>query len=228
MSSIVEDAPADRLSGDLFAVIASEHFPCVGAKSALARGTLRTVVCRSMQSDREDFRIHAALLEWVRSYRTQSAGLRSLAIIFQEPMRLSEREFEVAMWARLQSIADEDHCRGQSYANGVSADPENPDFALSFGEEPFFVVGLHPNASRPARRTPRPTLIFNLHDQFERLRREGLYERMRARIIERDVSLAGNANPMLGRFGEASAARQYSGRAVGQDWHCPFRDPRTN
>ena len=33
--------------------------------------------------------------------------------------------------------------------------------------EAFFVVGQHPGASRTARRYTRPTLIFNLHDQFE-------------------------------------------------------------
>jgi len=78
----------------------------------------------------------------------------------------------------------------------------------------------------PARRFPRPVLVFNLHDQFERLRAEGRYERMREAILERDRKLAGDVNPMLVRFGEASEARQYSGRAVGEEWECPFRDPR--
>ena len=36
---------------------------------------------------------------------------------------------------------------------------------------------------------------------------------MRESILERDVSLAGTLNPMLARHGEASQARQYSGRA---------------
>jgi FPC/CPF motif-containing protein YcgG len=68
--------------------------------------------------------------------------------------------------------------------------------------------------------------VFNLHDQFERLREEGRYERMRERIIERDVAIAGSVNPMLARHGEASEARQYSGRKVSENWTCPFRDPR--
>jgi FPC/CPF motif-containing protein YcgG len=73
---------------------------------------------------------------------------------------------------------------------------------------------------------PRPTLVFNLHDQFERLRLEGSYESMREKIIRRDVALAGGINPMLARFGEVSGARQYSGRLVDDDWRCPFRDAR--
>ena len=40
--------------------------------------------------------------------------------------------------------------------------------------------------------------------------------------IERDVEVSGAPNPMLARHGAVSEARQYSGRAVGSDWSCPF------
>jgi FPC/CPF motif-containing protein YcgG len=206
--------------------IARPTFPCVGAKSALARDMLKVVPCHSLESAWDDVRIHAHLLEWAWAYREDPGGLRSLAVIFEGPLDLDEERFEAAMWERLQSLADKDEWRGQPYDRSVSPDPEDPHFSLSFGGEAFFVVGLHPRASRPARRMMRPTLVFNLHDQFERLRDEGQYERMREKIIERDVALAGSVNPMLARHGETSEARQYSGRAVGEDWHCPFRDPR--
>ncbi|HEY8591872.1 MAG TPA: guanitoxin biosynthesis heme-dependent pre-guanitoxin N-hydroxylase GntA [Sphingomicrobium sp.] len=222
----VDENLARERREELLSTIADEHFPCVGAKSALARGQLKTLVCRSIDSAWDDVRIHSALLDWVRDYRRDPQGLRSLAIIFDGPQNLGEREFECRMWERLQSLADKDDWRGQAYDRRVSADPDDPHFALSFGGTAFFIVGLHPNASRPARRAPRPTMVFNLHDQFERLRAEGRYERMRETIIKRDVALAGSPNPMLARFGEASAARQYSGRLVGSDWRCPFHDPR--
>ncbi|WP_197430657.1 YqcI/YcgG family protein, partial [Methylobacterium sp. CCH5-D2] len=73
------------------------------------------------------------------------------------------------------------------------------------------------------RRFEAPVLVFNLHDQFERLRAEGRYERLRETILARDVDLAGSVNPMLARHGERSEAVQYSGRAVPADWACPFR-----
>jgi len=85
------------------------------------------------------------------------------------------------------------------------------------------VVGLHPRASRPARTFAKPTLVFNLHDQFEELRRAGKYEGMREKIMVRDEALAGSRNPMLARHGESSEARQYSGRIVDADWRCPFK-----
>ena len=127
------------------------------------------------------------------------------------------------MWARLQSLADKDAWRGQPYDEKVSADPSDPHFSLSFGGEAFFLVGLHPNASRPARRFERPAVVFNLYDQFERLRAAGKYESMREKILSRDEALAGSRNPMLARHGEISEARQYSGRAGEPDWGCPFR-----
>lgn len=206
--------------------ISDASFPCVGAKSALAKGALKILPCLSLTSSWDDLTIHNTLLEWVVEYRSSPKILRSLAIVFEGPMTLSEKEFEIALWQRVQSFADKDHWFGQPYDHRVSPDPEDPHFSLSFGGEAFFVVGLHPRASRPARRFPTPTLIFNLHDQFEKLREEGKYERMREKILERDNSLAGSINPMLARHGEASEARQYSGRKVSKNWKCPFKDPR--
>ncbi len=221
------EAPrAGALEDELRAIIEAPEFPCVGAKAALARGNLRVVTARDMHSGWNDLEIHAALLEWAHAYRRDPQGFRSLAVVFEQPLNLDEREFEQVMWRRIQSFSDKDAWLGQEYDPDVSANPEDPHFSLSFGGEAFFVVGLHPNASRPARRFPRPTMVFNLHDQFEQLREQGKYERMRERILERDVALAGDTNPMLARHGEASEARQYSGRLVGEEWKCPFRDPR--
>ena len=211
---------------ELGARIGEPDFPCVGAKSALAKGTLKTLVCHSLDSGWDDVLIHRELMDWAEDYKADPKGLRSLAAVFSGPEGLSEPEFEALMWTRIQSFADKDHWLGQRYDHRVSADPSDPHFSLSFGGEAFFVVGLHPLASRPARRFPRPTLVFNLHAQFEQLREEGRYERMRERILERDIDLAGSLNPMLARHGEVSEARQYSGRLVTDDWACPFRDKR--
>jgi uncharacterized protein len=222
----VDEETALERREELLAAIADTAFPCLGAKSAMARGMLRIVVCHSLESAWDDARIHAELLEWSSAYRKDPAGLRSLAVVFEGPDDLDEERFEAALWTRLQSLANTDNWHGQPYDRSVSANAEDPHFSLSFGGAAFFVVGLHPHASRPARRLPRPTLVFNLHDQFDRLRGDGRYEPMRAKIMKRDAALAGTVNPMLVRHGEASEARQYSGRMVGADWRCPFRDPR--
>lgn len=207
----------------LHAHVDAPDFPCVGAKSALARGTLQVLACDRIDSAWDDLRIHDGLLAWARGWRNDPGALRSFAVIFEGPVALSETAFEEAMWARLQSLSDKDVWRGQDYDPRVSPDPEDEHFSLSFGGEAFFVIGLHPHASRPARRLARPAMVFNLHDQFTQLRASGKYEGMRKKILARDEAIAGSINPMLARHGEASEARQYSGRAVDSEWRCPFR-----
>ncbi|AMO72435.1 hypothetical protein AZE99_11740 [Sphingorhabdus sp. M41] len=217
----------EELQSAIADMISQPQFPCVGAKSALARDNLKVIAGHSLDSNWDDLEIHRELLDWAREYRDSTDGLRSLAVIFDGPTDLSEAEFEKLLWDRIQSMADKDAWLGQSYDERVSADPNDPHFSLSFGGEAFFVIGLHPNASRPARRFSHPVLVFNLHDQFERLREHGKYEKMRDTILARDEKLAGNINPMLAKYGESSEARQYSGRQVSDDWKCPFQDRRS-
>lgn len=217
-----EHAAQKSLEAKLFEHVRDADFPCVGAKAALAKGTLAVLACNRIDSAWDDLRIHDGLLRFAADYRRDRAMFRSFAVIFDQPTPLSEKGFERAIWARIQSLSDKDVWRGQTYDPRVSADPADPHFSLSFGGEAFFVVGLHPNASRPARRFERPTMVFNLHDQFERLRAEGKYEGMREKILSRDEALAGSPNPMLARHGETSEARQYSGRAVEDGWEPEF------
>ena len=153
---LIENLSTAERQAELQAAIADETFPCVGAKSALARGQLKVLVGHSLASAWDDVKIHSELLDWVRAYKANSRGLRSLAVVFEGPLDLTEKEFEALMWDRLQSFADKDEWRGQPYDDAVSADPEDPRFSLSFGGAAFFVVGLHPNASRPARRARAP------------------------------------------------------------------------
>jgi len=199
-------------------------FPCVGAKSALAKGQMRILIARDFASAWDDLPIHRSVARLAHDYAADPVPFQSLAVIFEQEADLTEAEFEKGLWTKLQSLSDKDDWLGYPLDARVSADPDDPHFSLSFGGEAFFVVGLHPNASRPARRFMRPVLVFNLHAQFERLREEGRYEKLRGAILARDVALAGDINPMLALHGTISEARQYSGRAVGEGWKCPFAE----
>ena len=197
-------------------------FPCVGAKAALNRGGMRFVVARDFRSAWDDLRILPALHDLARSYRASPELFQSLVVLFEAGAPGDEAAFESKLWARLQSLSDKDEWLGQPADPRVAHDPDDPHFAMSFGGEAFFVVGLHPRSSRLARRFEVPAMVFNLHDQFERLRAEGRYDRLRSTIMDRDQALAGSINPMLAPHGEQSSARQYSGRNVSEDWRCPF------
>ncbi|MGQ2943717.1 MAG: guanitoxin biosynthesis heme-dependent pre-guanitoxin N-hydroxylase GntA [Blastomonas fulva] len=204
------------------AFIKQPEFPCVGAKSALGKGQMRIIVGRDLRSGWDDLRILPSLMTIAQDYARDPVPFQSLAVLFEEDAGLNEEQFEEHLWQRVQSLTDKDAWLGQEADPRVSSDPDDPHFSLSFGGEAFFVVGLHPHASRPARRFERPALIFNLHDQFEQLRANGLYDKMRGTIIARDIALAGDANPMLAVHGTVSEARQYSGRQVDQSWKCPM------
>lgn len=203
-------------------LVSDRKFPCVGAKSALARGQLNIVVARDIRSNWDDRRIYEGISDVVKRYGADKNLFQSFAVIFKEPADLNEREFEHHLWKRAESLTNKDVWLGRSPDRRVSDNPDDPHFSLSFEGEAFFIVGMHPNASRPARRFACPVLVFNLHDQFEQLREQGKYEKMREVIINRDVAIAGEPNPMLARHGDASEARQYSGRLVEPNWECPF------
>jgi FPC/CPF motif-containing protein YcgG len=212
----------DSLAGKFRQFIARPGFPCVGAKSALAKRQLQFVVARDITSAWDDLRIYPALFNFAKSYRSHKTLFQSFIVVFRGPRALNEAQFETHLWERLQSLTDKDEWHGQSHDVRVSADPLNPHFSLSFGGEAFFVVGLHPRASRPARRFAYPAIVFNLHDQFEEMRKKHIYGKMKDRILQRDAALAGSTNPMLQVFGDSSEARQYSGRVVDDAWQCPY------
>ena len=219
------EAPNDNghpLARAFAAFIGAADFPCVGAKAAHNRDGMRFVAARDLGSAWDDLRILPALLDLARRYRAQPLLFQSLVVIFESGAPADERMFENLLWQRLNSLTAKDEWLGQQPDARVAHDPDEPHFAMSFGGEAFFVVGLHPRASRPARRFSHPAIVFNLHDQFEQLRAAGRYDKLRETISERDIRLAGSANPMLAPHGAISAARQYSGRAVEADWTCPF------
>ena len=219
------DYIADSLSARFLAHVEAPSFPCVGSKAALARGAIRTVELASMDCPRSASRLLDELHDFgafVDAQDAASTTVHSLAAVFDAPRHLDEYAFESRLWSLLQRLHDLDHARGTPWADDVATDPDDPRFSLSLGGHPFFVIGLHPLASRIARRFEAPALVFNSHRQFDRLRADGRYAKMQAATRQRDLALQGSLNPNLADFGAAAETRQYSGRAVEADWRCPF------
>src|SRR5829696_6122951 len=91
-----------------------------------------------------------------------------------------------------------------------SFDGEFTTFIASFAAPTaIFIVGLHAGSSRVARRFAWPTLVFNPHSQFDRLREDGRFERFQQVIRGAERALQGDVNPMMADFGERSEASQY-------------------
>ncbi len=204
----------------LEAFIGAPDFPCLGAKAALAHRHIRTIDAGDLDSADHDSVIVAQLQKFAGRAHADALFV-SVVVLFAPAPAMSERAFERALWRRLQSLHAIDRLQFD-WDPDVSCDPDSPHFSMSLGGKAFFVVGLHPGSSRPARRFRQPALVFNLHSQFEQLRADGRYEKLREAIIARDVAFSGSPNPMLAVHGEHSQARQYSGRRVGANWACPF------
>lgn len=202
------------------AFLRRKSYPCLGAKSALSRKALKCICADDICQSKEDQRIAACIQSFAAKAQDDDVFV-SLAILFPGSPLLSEIEFEQALWQRLESIHAIDRVQ-HGWDSRVSDDPASPHFSMSIGGKGFFVVGLHPGASRVARRFQCPVMVFNLHSQFEQLRAEDRYENLRGTIASRDIAFSGSRNPMLAAFGQHSEARQYSGRSVGDDWVCPF------
>ena len=197
-------------------------FPCVGAKSALARSQVRFVIAADFGSDFDEHNVHRNLVDFASDYKNGQVQFQSLVVLYEKGGSITEEQFEAQMWSHLNAMTGHDERLGLKADHRVSSDPDDPHFSLSFGGEAFFIVGLHAHASRPARRFIVPAIVFNIHDQFEQLRVQNQYEKMRSVILARDEELSGSVNPMLAPHGTSSAARQYSGRRVDADWVCPF------
>lgn len=200
-------------------------FPCVGAKSALARGSIETHELGILGSHENDQPLLDMLSRFVGMIESDSCDedlVHSLVAIFSGPDDMTERCFETLLWTQLWQAHELDVRAGSRPAPDVSSDATDSTFSLSMAGHPFFIIGLHARASRLARRFRYPVLVFNSHRQFEKLRMDGRYERMQAAIRVRDIALQGSINPNLADFGDASEARQYSGRRVASDWKCPF------
>lgn len=219
------DGEDDSLKKQFFDFVDDESFPCVGAKAALARGEIYVHEFGSLAHASDDARLLGLLEEFVQligSFDADPAKVHSFVALFDGPACTSELHFEHMLWTRLLSLHILDVARGAPAANDISSNPASPQFSLSLAGHPFFIIGLHPGASRMARQFQCPVLVFNSHRQFERLRADGRYARMQKATRKRDIALQGSINPNLADFGSNSEARQYSGRKVGAEWTCPF------
>lgn len=213
------------LTARFIAFVEEDDFPCVGAKAALSRGALQTAEYSTLGDPKSDRHLLATLTEFavmIASGDYPETTVHSFAALFHAPLDTGEVRFEDLLWHQLWRLHRLDAARGVRHAGDVSTDTNSAKFSLSLAGHPFFVIGLHPGASRIARRFQRPALVFNSHRQFEQLRADGRYQKMQKVTRSRDRALQGSINPNLADFGFATEARQYSGRKVEHDWRCPY------
>ncbi len=184
------------LAGEFVAFVAQEGFPCLGAKAAINGKTYKIKVLDELSAPASSLSLADSLERFVLGHQEREEYVTFIAI-FRNPQGVSEEEFEALLWSQLGQLHELDK---HSWDPAVSSDPGDPHFSFSFAGQGLYVVGLHPHSSRLARQFAWPTLIFNPHAQFERLRHDGKWRRMQESIRHRDDGLAGERESNVKRL----------------------------
>lgn len=203
--------------------LSNNTYPCVAAKDAAAKQNIKIMIAPHLACPAHDGAILKFLYNFARHYRSAAKGFYSAAIIFTAPDNINENLFDTLMWQRLQALSALD-AKKYKHDSRVADDPRSPAFSFSLMEEAFFILALHPASSRAARQFMYPTLVFNPHAQFVKMKTTASYQKMKAVVRRRDINYSGAVNPMLTDFGDASEVYQYSGRVYDEKWQCPLKN----
>ncbi len=201
--------------------ILGQSYPCTGAISAFSQKTYRFGLYPNLASDEAVRAVCHDLYCFSHEFPALGDNFITFVTMFRGPVIESEQHFEDLLWNQLQSMHALDS-NSFNWDQSVDSDPLSPRFSFSIGGRAMYVIGMHPKASRLARTRQYPTMVFNLHEQFDRLRARGKFDTMKQTIRAREMTLQGSINPMLSSFGDNPETRQYSGRAVPANWVCPF------
>lgn len=207
---------------DFKAFILKNDHPCLMAQAVLKASNATFKVYEGFDRMESTHRLKNDLEKFAYANRDDRENFQSFIAVFPDFRIYDEIDFEKLLWKRLQLLHDVD-MESNSWDREVSPDPQDSNFSFSIAGTAFYVIGMHPESSRLSRRAPMSTLIFNFHNQFEKLKKDGVYHEVRNKIRQRDYMAQGSINPMLKDFGMQSEARQYSGRFVESNWKCPFQ-----
>ena len=199
--------------------ILEEDHPCIMAQTVFSQEKTIIKNYKRFSLPESTEKLLEDLENYIKSYDFSSNEFQSFIAVFPQSKIYSEDEFELVLWKQLSDLKKLDN---HPWDPEVSSNPEDKNFSFSIAGRAFYIVGMHPESSRISRRSPFPSIAFNLHTQFEKLREMGVYQNVRDKIRERDIAVQGTINPMLEDFGENSEARQYSGKSTDEDWVCPF------
>lgn len=193
----------------LIKYILHSSFPCVMAKAVARNGNLKVLTIKNNYSTNIESFL-SSMYEFIESFKKNPSRLSSFVLVL-ENQDLSFEGFEKKFWKFLEEINAHDKKLYPADPR-VSADPRNDQFSFSLKSEAFFIIALHPHSPRKARRFPYPAIVFNPHQQFENMRRNGVFHKVRDMIRLKDKILQGSINPMLTDFGTRSEVFQYLGK----------------
>lgn len=204
--------------------VTSPSFPCFPGTRVFKEHLERFALYTDLNSNEELDILCFDFYEYLKEYRKGKPG-NDLTFIacFEKPIPRSENEFCMKLWRLLKKISDKDQ-QYHKWAEGVSPNTNDKNFAFSFGGISMYMSGFHPFSSRFARRFPYMALVLNTHEQFDMLKTQGTFEKIKNAIRLKDAKLNGKYNPSLTDFGMRSEAEQYDGKDHKGNFHCPVHN----
>jgi len=224
-SSILGTECSDRatIHDDIRALILQNNYPCVAAIQSVVRNDHVIVTYGQFGSGTHWQQLRADLLQYLAVQRATQSRYMSFWAVFSVPPPIpdNETEFEEKLWRELSLLSSKEE-QPIDWGKNNASDPNDHAFCLSLKGEKLFVVGLHPQSSRVARRFAHPAMVFNALSQFEQFEKDGTYGTMVNTIRRRELKFQGSINPMVLAHGDVWEAIQYSGRDNPDSWTCPF------
>jgi FPC/CPF motif-containing protein YcgG len=155
--------------------VTNADFPGVGAKAPLNGNFYRYGFYDEVNSHAATLGLAHDLWQYANDQASFEINYATFIASFRSPIVMDEAEWKTLLWNQLQSLHEIDL---SDWDATVSIDPAQANFSFSFAGVGFFIVGLHLGASRLARQFPWPIIVFNVHERIERLREEGLFQKL--------------------------------------------------
>jgi hypothetical protein len=204
----------------LSSMIESKEFPCVGAKAAFKQNSYRFGFYNEMAGTDALKGLSHDLSAFAKEQKDMKGAFTTFAAVFDDSFFQDAYDFDEKVWQLLKTLHQIDKAE---YDPIASANPKDANFAFSFAGTAYFVAALSPVSPRLSRRFVAPCLVFNAHYQFEHMKAQGKFEKLRDIIRANDAALeGGQANRIAADFGETSEAVQYTGISATPPTSCPF------
>jgi FPC/CPF motif-containing protein YcgG len=206
--------------------IMSKYFPYLNAKIVFQRNTFYFGFYDILASKHTTMLLWHHLMDFINrqsDFWTNNQIFTRYVACFRTLRDIDEIVFERLLWKQLQLIHAEDVQNGIKWAENDSDNPTDSNFIFSIGGRAFFIVGLHPNSSRKARRFQTPTITFNSLDQFTNLRQLKMFNEVKQVIRNNDLLQNKSINPNLIINHQKSDAFEYSGKLIHEDWIPNFK-----
>lgn len=202
-------------------LLSQKNYPCVAAVQSFFKNEYRLSAYQGFGTGLSTRELANDLSLFQTELRQTQSPYLSFFASFPGSAEMNEEQFELALWKEISCLAADERFSAK-WDPQFSSDPSDTNFCFSFNGEAFFVVGLFPGSSRRSRRLDEVVLIFNSFNQFEILKKKGIYNDMIKVNRQRDLLFDGSVNPMSEKYGEQWEAIQFSGRNNSSEWKCPF------